>query len=261
MGKRVVIGHSAAYVRKLLLQKPLEENGYEVAGATDKGAECVSLCRKYQPDLVILDIQFSDGTDYTELLPQIRKETPSAKVMMCSSMGQDAMKIEAFKNGAADYLVQPFKTETLLAKVRELTAEGGEKAIKAPCDRQGEIKTGKKVMIVHSEDKMKQMAETILPANGYELAAFTGKGKDCVKLYRKTKPDVVIIDGSFKDGTDFREILPALRSEDPAVKVVMCADIGLGALGDAMKKGIKDFLPWPCSDEQLLERVKVWCGK
>jgi two-component system chemotaxis response regulator CheY len=45
---------------------------------------------------------------------------PSAKVVMCSAMGQENMVIEAVKLGALDFIVKPFKPERLLQTVKNV---------------------------------------------------------------------------------------------------------------------------------------------
>lgn len=118
---------------------------------------------------------------------------------------------------------------------------------------------GKRIMVAHRVDYMRQMTEDVLSKNGYEVA-FTRMGKECVKLCRKMKPDMVIMDAYLADGTDYAEILPALRQENPSVKVVICAWVEDSVLMDIIRKGANDFLRWPCSPEQLLNAAKVHIG-
>ncbi len=52
--------------------------------------------------------------DGIEALKQIVAANPSAKVVMCSSMGQQALIAEAIKSGAKDFVVKPFQPQKVL---------------------------------------------------------------------------------------------------------------------------------------------------
>ena len=42
---------------------------------------------------------------------------PSAKVIMCSAMGQQAMVIDAIQAGAKDFIVKPFQADRVLEAI------------------------------------------------------------------------------------------------------------------------------------------------
>ena len=55
-----------------------------------------------------------------EMLEEIRKKDPAAKVIMCSAMGQEQMITNALMLGASDFIVKPFKADEFM-KVVEYT--------------------------------------------------------------------------------------------------------------------------------------------
>ena len=55
-----------------------------------------------------------------EVLEEIRKKDPAAKVIMCSAMGQEQMITNALMLGASDFIVKPFKADEFM-KVVEYT--------------------------------------------------------------------------------------------------------------------------------------------
>ena len=44
---------------------------------------------------------------------------PTAKVIMCTAMGQQALVVEAIKNGAKDFMVKPFEADTICNAVNK----------------------------------------------------------------------------------------------------------------------------------------------
>ena len=49
----------------------------------------------------------------------IREVDPTAKVVMCSALGQESLVNEALGAGALDFIVKPFKPELVLATLRK----------------------------------------------------------------------------------------------------------------------------------------------
>jgi two-component system chemotaxis response regulator CheY len=59
--------------------------------------------------------------DGIEALKQIVAENPTAKVVMCSSMGQQALITEALKSGAKDFVIKPFQPQKVLEVLSKYT--------------------------------------------------------------------------------------------------------------------------------------------
>jgi two-component system chemotaxis response regulator CheY len=55
-------------------------------------------------------------------LKEIRKLDPSARVVMVTAMGQQAIVIEALKAGAKDFVLKPFQPDRILATLQKLLA-------------------------------------------------------------------------------------------------------------------------------------------
>ena len=83
---------------------------------TKNGAVACTLFESEKPDLVIMDITMPNKTGI-EALRDIKAMDSSAKVIMCSAMGQEAMVLEAIKLGALDFIVKPFKPDRIIQAV------------------------------------------------------------------------------------------------------------------------------------------------
>ncbi len=58
--------------------------------------------------------------DGLEALKEIKKQDPSANIVMCSAMGQEAMVVDALKQGAKDFIVKPFKADRIMKAVKSI---------------------------------------------------------------------------------------------------------------------------------------------
>ena len=93
----------------------LNSNGYRVL-KTDSGGEGLAMTASYSPDVVLLDLGLPD-MDGIDVLEKLRKWTKTP-VVVVSARGQEQEKVEALDLGADDYIVKPFGTSELLARIR-----------------------------------------------------------------------------------------------------------------------------------------------
>ncbi len=94
-----------------ILQMHFEEGGYTVSSATNCG-EGLQLLSANAHDLILLDQQLPDGTGLA-LLKTIRAEDPNQAVIMMTGQHDLELAIEAIREGAADFVHKPIKTEEL----------------------------------------------------------------------------------------------------------------------------------------------------
>lgn len=112
--KTVLIADDSTFLRMIL--KNLFAGTYRIVEAAS-GEEAVALFAKEQPDLVLLDIVMPHG-EGREALGQIRKLDASARVIMLTAVGQEAVMEECRKMGAIDYLTKPFDEKAIVQTVK-----------------------------------------------------------------------------------------------------------------------------------------------
>lgn len=78
-------------------------NDARVVGTADKVFTALLGIKKYQPDVVILDIQLLDGNGLT-VLQQVKKEQPSSKVIVLTNFNSDQYRDLAYRYGADSFL-------------------------------------------------------------------------------------------------------------------------------------------------------------
>jgi len=101
-----------------LLEIELRAAGYDVRVASD-GALALAAAQERCPDLVLADVMMPnmDGFELTRRLRQDPR-TAAVSIIMLTARGLSADKLEGFAIGADDYIVKPFDTPELLARIR-----------------------------------------------------------------------------------------------------------------------------------------------
>jgi DNA-binding response OmpR family regulator len=118
----VVVVEDDLHIRQAVA-RVLADMGHDVvsAGAALAGLEAVVQRR---PDLVLLDLGLPD-LDGTELLKMIRAIS-TVPVIVITARGDDAEVVRTLDSGADDYLVKPFTTAQLGARVRAVLRRRGQ---------------------------------------------------------------------------------------------------------------------------------------
>lgn len=116
MSHTVLVCDDAVFMRTMI-RDILTDAGYEVVGEAATGIEAVERYKSLKPELVTMDIVMPDlgGIDAVR---EIVKFDPTARVLMCSAMGQQALVVEAIQAGAKDFVVKPFQPSRVLEAVR-----------------------------------------------------------------------------------------------------------------------------------------------
>lgn len=115
---RVLVVDDTAFMRRML-RELLSKAGLEVVAEAGNGREAVEQYRQVRPDLVIMDITMPE-LDGIAAVREIVREDPSARIVMCSALGQQELIIEALEAGAQDFVVKPFVPEKVLEAVHKV---------------------------------------------------------------------------------------------------------------------------------------------
>ena len=103
---------------RVALRDILDSEGYRVQTAAD-GAAGLQLTVAEKPDLILLDVMMPKLDGYA-LCAELRRLAIRTPVLMVTAKGQMPDRVTGLDSGADDYLVKPFSTEELLARVRAL---------------------------------------------------------------------------------------------------------------------------------------------
>jgi two-component system KDP operon response regulator KdpE len=111
---RVLVVDDEPPIRKLL-RMGLTAQGYQTLEAAN-GKAALDLLKE-APDLIILDLGLPDTLGH-DLLRTIRARNEGVPVIVLSSRGDEASKVQALDLGADDYVTKPFGMDELLARMR-----------------------------------------------------------------------------------------------------------------------------------------------
>ena len=110
----ILIIDDEAPIRKLL-EITLQSNDYLIALA-DTAKEGIIKAANHPPDMVILDLGLPDEDGHI-VLKQLREWFTNPIIILSAQTNEEDI-IKALDNGANDYLVKPFRTGELLARIR-----------------------------------------------------------------------------------------------------------------------------------------------
>jgi two-component system KDP operon response regulator KdpE len=110
----ILIIDDEAQIRKLL-EITLQSNDYIVSQAAT-AKEGMIMAANHPPDMIILDLGLPDEDGHSVL--QKLREWYTGPILILSVISNEDDIIKALDNGANDYLVKPFRTGELLARIR-----------------------------------------------------------------------------------------------------------------------------------------------
>ena len=145
----LIIDDDAALAK--IVQINLEREGYRTVVASS-GVEGLQKAYSNQPNLVILDIMMP-GMDGWVTCRRLR-EISDVPIIMLTARGMEADVVKGLELGADDYIVKPFGTKVLLARIHALLRRTDTSATKKPpiySDGELTVDFVKRVVTVRSE--------------------------------------------------------------------------------------------------------------
>jgi two-component system, OmpR family, KDP operon response regulator KdpE len=128
----------------------LTAHGYQIIEAAN-GRTALQLLNQ-NPDLIILDLGLPD-TNGHDLLRTIRSRNERVPIVILSSRGDEAGKVQALDLGADDYMTKPFGMDELLARMRSALRHRLQTHGERPVFRVGDLSVDLVRRIVKTGDK------------------------------------------------------------------------------------------------------------
>ena len=112
---RILVVDDEPPIRRLL-RTSLSANGYDVE-EVGTGRDAESAIARSPPDVIVLDLGLPDMNGQ-DLIRRLREQGSAVPIVVLSSRGDEAGKVEALDFGADDYVTKPFGMEELIARIR-----------------------------------------------------------------------------------------------------------------------------------------------
>ena len=115
---RILVADDASFMRQII-REILESEGHEIVAEASDGVQAVEAWKTHQPDVVTMDIVMPrrSGIDAVRSIVGI---DASARIVMCSALGQETLVMEALQAGARDFIVKPFKPDSVIATLSKV---------------------------------------------------------------------------------------------------------------------------------------------
>jgi two-component system invasion response regulator UvrY len=120
---RVLIADDHAVVRQGLKQIVSENPDMTVAGEAANGHEVLDFARRYDCDLVLLDLAMP-GKDGLDTLKELKLVRPHLPVLVLSVYPEEQYAVRLLRAGAAGYLTKESAPEELVAAIRKVSRGG-----------------------------------------------------------------------------------------------------------------------------------------
>jgi two-component system chemotaxis response regulator CheY len=115
---RILVADDASFMRQMI-REIVESEGHEVVSEASDGVEAIDMFRAHHPELVTMDIVMPrrSGIDAVKAILEL---DAGANVVMCSALGQETLVTEALQAGAKDFIVKPFKPDSVIKTIQKV---------------------------------------------------------------------------------------------------------------------------------------------
>src|SRR6476660_9045307 len=111
---RLLVVDDHGVVRQGLVALLDRRDGFQVVAEAGTAAEAIEQARRFQPDIVVMDVRLPDGSGI-EACREIRSELPNTRVVMLTSYPDEEAVLSAIVAGASGYLLQQIRARGVVA--------------------------------------------------------------------------------------------------------------------------------------------------
>ena len=158
----------------------LTANGYDTI-IVRSGEEALTMIASHCPDLIVLDLGLPD-MDGMEVLKAVRKWS-NLPVVVVSARNHEHDKVEALDYGADDYLVKPFGTSELLARIRTAIRHTRTATGNSEIAQQGTYTVGDLTIDYNKHQVLVRGENAKLTLSEFRIVALLGKHAGRVMTY------------------------------------------------------------------------------
>lgn len=117
MAVRCLVAHEAEITCQLM-SDILVKNGFEVVAELTSGDAVVAQYASLKPDILTLDLRMPERNGLS-VLQEVLQLDPRARVLICSTLGEQSQAKQALSAGALEILVRPFDEDRVLNVIKK----------------------------------------------------------------------------------------------------------------------------------------------
>ncbi len=126
---RILVVDDHEVVRQGLVSLLDRREGFQVVAEAGTVAEAIEAARRFQPDIVVMDVRLPDGSG-VEACREIRSELPETRVVMLTSYPDEEAVLSAIVAGASGYLLKQIRARDLMTALGDRWSR---RLIAGPC--------------------------------------------------------------------------------------------------------------------------------
>jgi two-component system, NarL family, response regulator DevR len=150
---RLLVVDDHEVVRQGLVAMLARREGFEVVAEAGSVAEAIAMARRFEPDIVVLDVRLPDGSG-VEACREIRAERPATKIVMLTSYPDEEAVLSAIVAGASGYLLKQIRARDL---VSALEAVGRGESLLDPAVTEKVLERVRRIATGESTDELAQL--------------------------------------------------------------------------------------------------------
>lgn len=118
---RVAVVDDHAFVRDMIVRALSHStSGYEVVAAVGSAAEAISVCQRFEPHLLVLDISLPDQTGVAAV-PEIKRRSPGTRILLCTAFPKEDWLDEARACGADGFVEKTSTWDNFLIAIERVS--------------------------------------------------------------------------------------------------------------------------------------------
>ena len=205
----------------MLLEITLTAKGYRVIEAAS-GREGIALAASVQPECILLDLSLPD-LDGQEVIKKLREWYENPVIILSVRNSEDDI-VRALESGASDYVIKPFRTAELIARIRVAVRQNRRNAV-------AQIRTFKSLSIDLESRIVRKENEVIrLTPTEYSLLALFVRNEGRVMTHQYILKEIWGM-GYVEQTQYLRVFVAQLRKkigENPLKPVLLVTESGIG---------------------------------
>ena len=182
---KIIIADDHFIIRQGLRLILETENDFELVGEASDGADALSLCKKLNPDVVLMDLRMPNMDGLTAI-ETLHVEQPEIAVVILTTFNEDELMVRGLQAGARGYLLKDTDRATLFNTIR--AAARGETLLKPEImarvlSRVNAPKIESNTLINLTDRELEVLASVARGERSKEIASHLGISERTVKAH------------------------------------------------------------------------------